>query len=71
MRYSFEQKNSGIEIKAEGFCITVGRDDFGNLSLTYYGSIPHKLRRLLEKYKHLFITPEMARTLICNEISTL
>ena len=71
MKCSCEQKKSCFEITAEGFIITVGRDDFGNIALHYSGVIPHRLRRVLEKHKNLFVNPDIARTLICNEISHL
>ena len=71
MRFICEEKISGLEIKAEGFIVTIGRDDFRNLSLHYAGAIPHKLRRVLEKHKNLFVNTDLARTLICNEISHL
>lgn len=71
MRCSIEQKNAGFEIRADGFVIAVGRDDLGNVFVHYSGMVPNRLKRIIEKHKHLFVTPELGKMLICNEISHL
>lgn len=62
---------NGYYVKAPGFIINVSADDFGGVCVSYSGKIPHKLKKMLEKNKHLFVTVDLAKKLISNELMRL
>ena len=66
-----EINDKEILIRADGFQVKVQPDGAGGVFIQYYGTVPRKLKYVIEKHKHLFVNPDLARTLICNEISRL
>lgn len=68
---AFEKKENGYEVKAPGFIIVIGGDSCGGVYVNYTGQVPHKLKRMLDKNKHLFVSVELAKSLVYNELSRL
>lgn len=66
-----EINDKEILISADGFQVKVQPDGAGGVYIQYYGTVPRKLKYVIEKQKHLFVNPDLARKLICNEISHL
>ena len=66
-----EINDKEILIRADGFQVKVHPDGAGGVFIQYYGTVPRKLKYVIETHKHLFVNPDLARTLICNEISRL
>jgi len=66
-----EINDKEILIRADGFQVKVQPDGAGGVYIQYYGTVPRKLKYVIEKHKNLFVNPDLARTLICNEISHL
>lgn len=71
MKNSVENNDKEILIRADGFQVKVQPNGAGGVYIQYYGTVPRKLKYVIEKQKHLFVNPDLARTLICNEISHL
>jgi hypothetical protein len=68
---SCENFEKGFLIRADGFQVKIQPDGAGGVHVQYYGTVPRKLKYVIEKHKNLFVNPDFARTLICNEISHL
>lgn len=70
MNSTFEKKDNGIIIQSSGFQVEIQPNGAG-VHVLYYGTVPRKLKYVIEKHKNLFVNPDLARTLICDEISHL
>ncbi len=71
MNSTFEKKDNGIIIQSSGFQVEINPNGAGGVHVQYYGTVPRKLKYVIEKHKNLVVNPDLARTLICNEISHL
>lgn len=71
MKAVISQKEGGFVIHSEGFQVEIHPDGKGGVLVLFFGQVPRKLKYVVEKHKHLFVNPDIARTLVCNEISHL
>lgn len=71
MKNSVENKDKGFLISSDGFQVEIHPDGKGGVLVLFFGQVPRKLKYVVEKHKHLFVNPDIARTLVCNEISHL
>lgn len=71
MKNECEVKDNGFIIHAEGFQVKVDSDGAGGVYVAFTGAPPRRLKYVVEKNKHLFVSPDLARTLICHEINLL
>lgn len=71
MKNSVENKDKGILIRSEGFQVEIQPDEKGGVVIFFFGTVPRRLKYVIEKHKNLFVNTSIARTLVCNEISSL
>lgn len=71
MKNSVENKDKGILISSDGFQVEIHPDGKGGVDVLFFGKVPRKLKYVVEKHKNLFVNPDIARKLVCNEISRL
>ena len=71
MKNSVEKKDNGLLISSDGFQVEIHPNARGRVDVCFFGKVPRKLKYVVEKHKHLFVNPDIARTLVCNEISHL
>lgn len=71
MKNSVENKDKGFLISSDGFQVEIHPNRKGNVDVCFFGKVPRKLKYVVEKHKNLFVNPDIARTLVCNEISRL
>lgn len=71
MKNSVENKDNGFLISSDGFQVEIHPNARGSVDVCFFGKVPRKLKYVVEKHKNLFVNPDIARTLVCNEISRL
>ena len=71
MKAGITNKDNGILISSDGFQVEIHPDGKGGVDVLFFGKVPRKLKYVVEKHKNLFVNPDIARTLVCNEISRL
>ena len=71
MKNSVKDKDKGFLISSDGFQVEIHPNGKGNVDVCFFGKVPRKLKYVVEKHKNLFVNSDIARTLVCNEISRL
>lgn len=71
MKNACEINGGGFLIVSDGFQVKVEPDGAGGVYIAFTGKPPRQLKYVIEKHKHLFVSPDLARTLICSEINRL
>lgn len=71
MKVEITKKEGGFVIRSEGFHVEIHPDKSGGVIVCFFGKPPRKLKYVVEKNKNLFVNLDIAKILICNEISRL
>lgn len=71
MKAGITNKEGGFVVHSDGFQVEIHPNRNGGVDVCFFGKVPRKLKYVVEKHKNLFVNPDIARTLVCNEISRL
>lgn len=71
MKVIVTDKENGFAISSDGFQVEIHPNGKGGVDVVFFGKVPRRLKYVVEKHKNLFVNPDIAKTLICSEISRL